>query len=344
MRGKGLSLLLAALVLLLAVVVMVVDAQPEKPVVVASTTVLASIVEDLAGDQVTVEYIALPSVCPAHYDVKPSDAEKLTKAALVLSHSIEPWIDKLVSASGSKARVFKGLCRSWSTPTDLKNCYIQVADVLKRDLNVPVDERLNRSLEAIDRVAQYLKNYSKENGFEGTPVVVMRWQGSYISYLGFKVVASYGPPETVSLKEYSSVVNNATQARALLVIDNLPSGAELGMKIAREVGAVEVALHNFPKAAPEISNVTSMWVYNAKLLANALKSVKVAVEARSQAANATSTIEMLTSAVEALRDQNLKLRKDVDALAMYLSISAVLNTILIVALAIALIKLKGVKG
>jgi len=302
-----------------------INVHAEKPIIVASTTVLASIVEDLAGDQVIVEYIALPSVCPAHYDVKPSDIEKLKYASLVLSHGIEPWIDKLVSASGSRALVFKDICKSWSIPSDLKNCYIQVADILEKYLNIPIGERLNKSLKTIDEVSSWLKDYSRENRFEGVPVVVMKWQRSYISYLGFNVVASYGPPETVSLKEYSEVISNATQARAVLVIDNIPSGVDLGIKIAREIGAIEVAVHNFPKAAPEISNVTGMWIYNAKLLANALK-----------AANTTMTIETLYNQV-------LKLSRDIDSLTMYLSISGVLNVVLAVALVITVIKFKGVK-
>lgn len=170
-----------------------------------------------------------------------------------------------------------------------------------------------------------MKNFSKENGFVGTPVVVMRWQRSFINYLGFNIVASFGPPETVSLKEYSEVITNATKTRILLVIDNLPSGVDLGMKIAREVGAIEVALHNFPKAAPEIKNVTDMWVYNVKLLSNALKAI-----------NTTKTIEALSTQV-------LELRRGNDLLTMYLSISAVVNVVLLVGLIVSIVKLRGVK-
>ena len=325
MRKIGLSLILFILTLFLILTAVVTSVHAEKPVVVASTTVLASIVEDLAGDQVIVEYIALPTVCPAHYDIKPSDIEKFKYASLILSHGIEPWIDKLVSASGSRALVFKDICKSWSTPSDLKNCYIQVANILEKYLDIPISERLNKSLQTIDEVSSWLKSYSRESGFEGVPVVVMKWQRSYISYLGFNVVASYGPPETVSLKEYSEVVSNATQARAVLVIDNIPSGIDLGIKIAREIDAVEVAIHNFPKTAPEISNVTDMWIYNAKLLANALK-----------AANTTMTIETLYNQV-------LKLSRDVNLLTIYLSISGVLNVVLTIALVITIIKFKGVK-
>jgi hypothetical protein len=155
--------------------------------------------------------------------------------------------------------------------------------------------------------------------------VVMRWQRSFINYLGFNIVASFGPPETVTLKEYSEIITNATKTHALRVIDNLPSGVDLGMKIAKEVGAIEVAIHNFPKAAPEIRNVTDMWVYNVKLISNALKT-----------ANTTKTIEALSTQISELKRGN-------DLLTMYLSISVITNVILLVGLIVAIVKLRGVK-
>jgi len=321
----GLSIAVAALLIYLALPITMINVHAEKPIVVSSTTVLASIVRDLAGDQVFSEHISLPSVCPAHYDVKPSDVEKFKYASIVLSHGIEPWVDKLVNASGTRAVIFKNVCRSWSTPDELKNCYIQVADILEKYLNISVREQLSKSLQTIDEVSSWLKNYSKENGFENTPVVVMKWQQPFTLFMGFKVVASYGPPETVTLKEYSEVLENATKARALLVIDNSPSGVDLGIKIAGEIGAIEVAIHNFPGAAPEVSNVTDMWIYNAKLLANALKAVSN------------------SSSIESLRDQVLKLSRDINTLTMYLSISAALNIVLATALIIAFAKLRGAK-
>jgi len=326
MRKGSLIVLAASTVLLLLSLALVpATAHSERLRVVATTTVIASVVEDLAGDLVAVEYIAMPSVCPAHYDVKPSDVEKLARASLVLAHGIEPWVDKLVSASGSTAPVVKGVCKSWSTPDALKQCYTQVAEALKSYLNLSVGERLSRSLQAIDSVSSWLKSFSKDSGFEGVPVVVMKWQKPFVSYLGFRVVAEYGPPETVSFKEFSDVVNNASKARALLVIDNMPSGIELGVKIATEIGAVEVALHNFPKAALEISNVTDMWVYNAKLLASALK-----------AANTSRTLE-------ALQSQVLELRNRVSSLTTYLTTSIALNIILAVGLVMLATRLRGVK-
>ncbi|RLE74320.1 MAG: manganese transporter, partial [Thermoprotei archaeon] len=76
-------------VLLAAALAPALQAQGERPVVVCTTTVLASMVRDLAGDLVVIEVIASPAVCPAHYDVKPSDVEAFGRADLILAHGIE---------------------------------------------------------------------------------------------------------------------------------------------------------------------------------------------------------------------------------------------------------------
>jgi len=251
-----------------------IRAEADKPTVVATTTVLASIVRDLAGDKVIIEVVSSPEVCPAHYDIKPSDVDKVRRASLILAHGFEPWLKDLVKASGSNASVVfvKG---SWNTLPSLKDEYITVAEALKKYLGINVSEELRKCLEAIDETSKWLVKYSEENGFIRVPVVVMEWQKPFVEFLGFNVVATYGPPEKVSLKQYQEVVENATKRRALLVMDNVQSGTELGKKIAEEAGAVEVALTNFPGIAPGLNNVTEMMKYNAQLIAQALHFAKL---------------------------------------------------------------------
>lgn len=248
--------------------------QKEKPVVVCTTTVLASIVDDLAGDLVTIEVIASPAVCPAHYDVKPSDIEAFRKADLILMHGFEPWVSELKQASGSTAPIVK-IPGPWNTPSFLKARYSAVADALKKYLGLDVSVRLAKCLKAIDDVDAYLKKLAEEKGFKGAPVVCMLWQKAFVSYLGFKVVAVYGPPEKVSAKQYEEILKNASTAKVLLIVDNLQSGEELGEKIALEVGCVQVALSNFPGIAPELKNMTEVMKWNAEQLAKALETAEL---------------------------------------------------------------------
>ena len=252
-----------------------------KPIVVASTSVLASIVEDLAGDKVRVVYMVSPSMCPGHYDVKPGDVVTISEARLVLYHGFEPWVKELIGAVNSTGSWNGSLVRisgNWNTPDSLKKLYMKVAEALKDSLGIDVSARLEKCLKRIDEVAEELKNIARENSFEDKPVVVMLWQKPFVEYLGFKIVATYGPPEKLSPKDISIIEENATRNHAILVIDNMQSGTELGSKIARDIGAVHVVLINFPDSVPGVNNVTQMMLYNAKLLAEAVHDYKYIAE------------------------------------------------------------------
>jgi len=266
-----------AVVLLLSLLIglswSVAPSRGEKPLVVCTTTVLASMVNDLAGDLVSVDVIASPSVCPAHYDIRPSDIDAFAKANLILMHGFEPWVKDLKEASGSEAPIVK-IKGGWGTPEDLKERYKDVAKALEENLGIDVSDRLNKCIAGIDVTDSWLKDFSSKNGFAGTPVVAMMFQRGFISYLGFDVVATYPPPEKVSAKQYTSIIENATRKGASLVIDNAQSGTDLGNKIAAEIGGVEVALTNFPGTAPHLNNMTEVMKWNAMKLSQALENVK----------------------------------------------------------------------
>ena len=245
----------------------------EKPLVVCTTTVLSSIVMDLAEDEVSVDVISSPAVCPAHYDVKPSDVEAFKHASLILKHGFEPWVEYLKEASRSGAPVVR-IKGEWNSPEALKKIYMKVSKALKDYLGIDVSDRLDKVIESIDLTESWLKEISKKEGFEEKPVVCMLFQKNFISFLGFKIVAVYGPPEKVSARQYESIIENATRFNAVLVIDNLQSGTEMGKKIASEVGAVEVALTNFPQVAPELNNMTQVMKWNAQRMIEALKNAE----------------------------------------------------------------------
>lgn len=248
--------------LLILIITLVILSGVAEAKIVCTTTVIASIVEDLTGEKC--EVVASPSVCPAHYDIKPSDVEKVKKADIIVCHGFEPWVDELVSASGKNAKVIK-VPGSWNTPQMLKDKYVKIANELEK---AGYDVNLKKCLDSINKTEAYLKKFAKENGFVNTPVICMQWQKGFIEFLGFKVLATYPPPEMVSAKKYEEILKNGTGAK--LVVDNLQSGTEFGEKIAKELGATEVAISNFPISG----NVTSMMVENSEKLAQALKKVE----------------------------------------------------------------------
>jgi len=94
-------LLLAFAFLLLAAPV---QAQPKK--VIASFSILADIVSRIGAEQVSVTTL-VPAMGDAHvFQPAPSDARALAQADILVANGLvfEPWLDRLVAASGFKGQ------------------------------------------------------------------------------------------------------------------------------------------------------------------------------------------------------------------------------------------------
>jgi ABC-type Zn uptake system ZnuABC Zn-binding protein ZnuA len=78
-----------------------------EPTVVASTTHVADLARNVAGDRAEVVGILAANSDPHDYEPKPSDAEALTDADLVLESGgdVDLWMDDIVDSSGSDAPV-----------------------------------------------------------------------------------------------------------------------------------------------------------------------------------------------------------------------------------------------
>lgn len=81
-RGRPLSISLVFLVLI-STLSSVQPIASEKLLIVTTTSVLGSVIEDLAGYQVEVIVLVRPTVCPAHHDVRPSDIYAVSRVKLI---------------------------------------------------------------------------------------------------------------------------------------------------------------------------------------------------------------------------------------------------------------------
>jgi ABC-type Zn uptake system ZnuABC Zn-binding protein ZnuA len=73
--------------------------------VVATTTVLADLVRNVAGDRATVTSLIPSGVGPEDYEPRPDDARQLADADLIVSNGVglDDFVDKLLTAAGGDA-------------------------------------------------------------------------------------------------------------------------------------------------------------------------------------------------------------------------------------------------
>jgi zinc/manganese transport system substrate-binding protein len=83
------------------------DTGDGRPRVVATTTQLADIARNIAGDRASVTEILTPNSDPHDYEPRPGDARALADAGLVLRSGgdVDEWLGDLVKSAGADAQV-----------------------------------------------------------------------------------------------------------------------------------------------------------------------------------------------------------------------------------------------
>lgn len=249
----------------------------ERPLVIATTSILADFAETVGGDLIEVYTITPSGICPAHYDIKPSDVRAVAQASLVLYHGIEPWLDDLITASGNADVERVQLKGPWNIPPRAVEIVGKIAEALAEvdPTDAEYFQSSSQSYQAeITALAEELQTEAGELGVSEAKAIVMQWQQGFVEWLGFEVVATYPPPEMLSLKEVNELIQTGREQGVALVVDNLQSGPDFGARLAYEIGAVHVVLTNFPGALPRTATYLEMLRYNAEQLFEALKTYR----------------------------------------------------------------------
>ena len=244
--------------------------------VVATSAVLADLVQQVGGDAVQVVTIIPPGFCPAHYDLKPSDLLAVSRAELVLYHGFEPWLEKFLAHANPSATVVP-LKGPWNTPEALEGKAQEIGSILGK-LRPQLAERFASSASSyvakVRELAEELSARAQALSLGEVPAIVMQWQADFVRWLGLKIVATYPPEERLSLRDLSRLFAQGKEAGVLLVIDNLQSGVSFGAKLAHALGAMHVVLTNFPGAIPGTVDLLSMLRVNAEAVFSAVEALR----------------------------------------------------------------------
>ncbi len=215
--------------------------------ILTSTTMIQSIVSEIGGESVEVEAIVPAGMCPGHFDIKPRQVAMISEADLVISHGWESWLENLpIRASAKmKAAPIKG---NWLVPevhiqaTRWVENIIAEADPANSGIYKANSDRYISRLG--EMAAEIEKRFQK---YRGVKVICSELQSEFVAWLGLEVVATYGRSEDLTPAVIAEIINIGKHANAGLVIDNLQSGPEVGIAIAKEIGAQHAVLSNFPE-------------------------------------------------------------------------------------------------
>ena len=241
--------------------------------VVTSTSLIASIVERLGGDKVDVVNVIPPAQCPGHFDVKPSDIQKLADADLFLLHGWQGEMfsqELITSANNPDLTVIKiDIQGNWMTPP------VQIEAIDKITAGLSQVDAGNGS--AYQESAAEIKGMVEakeaeveerlaEVNLSSINVMCADQLPGFVQWAGFNIVAAYGRPDSLTPQAVKELVDKGREGKVTLIIDNMQSGKDAGAGIAEELGSARVILSNFPGGYENTETWEKAIDYNVELL------------------------------------------------------------------------------
>jgi len=253
MRRKFLLIVLAA-PLLVALLASLSCSRPSADIV-AGSSLIAGIAQDVANGKLQVGNLIPPGMCPGHYDVKPSDVEALANSKALFIHD---WQEKmknitgLVEAADNPDLIIKviDIKGNWMAPPIQAEAVDKIAQALSeidQENSAYYQEKVAGRTQAILAKGEEVKNRLQEAKVNEVKVVCSDMQAEFVNWAGFDVLAIYGRPEDLSVAEVEKLVVEAKEAGVALVIDNLQSGGTATSEaVVQDIGAIQVTISNFP--------------------------------------------------------------------------------------------------
>ena len=90
-----LSMVLMLTLMFLSITVTEAEAAADKHIIVCTTSAVGNVVEEFLGDTADVVVLVQPGLCPADFDMKPSDVYAVSNAKILFKQNIpgEFWLD-----------------------------------------------------------------------------------------------------------------------------------------------------------------------------------------------------------------------------------------------------------
>jgi zinc transport system substrate-binding protein len=247
--------LIAVLVGALATfLVLAQNAQPSTDIV-AGSSLITNVIQDVADGKVETSTLIPPGVCPGQYDVKPDDIKALANSTALFIHDYQQYFQNVQGAIEAAENpdlviVAINVTGNWMVPQVQAEAVDKIAQALSEidpENAAYYQERAAKRAQVILAKGEKVRNRLLEAGVEGVKVICDAMQEGFVEWAGFDVAATYGRPEDLSPADVAQLITEAKQAGVALVIDNLQSGsATLGAALEPDIEAIPVTISNFP--------------------------------------------------------------------------------------------------
>ena len=253
MNKKLVPVILA--VLILASIFTLLSCTQESVDVMAGSSFIGNIIQDVAGGELETRTIIPPGVCPGHYDTKPSDIEALANSRALFIHDYQQYyqnINGAIAAADNPDLIIRVLnvTGNWMVPQVQAEAVVEITEALGEIDPENVAYYYNKAVERVQAVltkGEEVEDTLSDAGLGNVAVICAEMQAGFISWAGFNIAATFGRPEDLSPAQIADLIDTAQETGAALIIDNLQSSSTtLGASMEQDIEAIPVTISNFP--------------------------------------------------------------------------------------------------
>lgn len=188
-------------------------------------------------------------MCPGHFDLRPSHVSAANRADLLINQGWETWFPELrQSVVNPEVRLVTAQTRgNWMLPEVHRRAVAELVQLLVEANSAGGDtfhQRAESYLRRVDSVARAVRE--RFAALDKPTVLAADQQAPFLSWLGFRVVGTYGRPEEFTARSLSALARVGIDSAVGIIVDNLQSGPDAGRELARALGARHLNLTNFP--------------------------------------------------------------------------------------------------
>ena len=266
-------------VLILASMFTLSSCTQESVDVMAGSSLIGNIIQDVAGGELETRTIIPPGVCPGHYDVKPSDIEALANSKALFIHNYQENFENitgLVEAADNPDLIIEVLnvTGNWMVPQVQAEAVAEITEALGEIDPENVAYYYNKAVERVQAVltkGEEVEDTLSDAGLGNVAVICAEMQAGFISWAGFNITATFGRPEDLTPAQIADLIDTAQESGAALIVDNLQSGSTtLGASIGEDIEAIPVTISNFPGGLEDTETWEKAIDKNVDLLLDAL--------------------------------------------------------------------------
>lgn len=256
MRGKILiGVMIVAVVGALVAVVVLNQPMPPSVDIMAGSSFIANIIQDVSDGELESRALIPPGTCPGHYDVKPSDIEALANSKALFIHNYQQNYENVTGAIEAADNpnliiTVLNVTGNWMVPAIQAEGVGKIAQALGEIYPENAKYYQGNATEIAQSIldkGEDVRSELTEAGVEGVKVICAEMQAGFVGWAGFDIVATFGRPEDLSPADLNQLVTQAEQAGVALIVDNLQSGSTtLGVSIEQDIEAIPVTISNFP--------------------------------------------------------------------------------------------------